>query len=258
MCPSSTYAELRWDTLHCGILETPVGKALCDPWGFSSIISHVLLVFTRGNGWAGWCGVDQGLEEKQLKTGFAVGGQKFCHGLSKAPLGWNLAFLTCPLLWTPSPELFHGGTSQSAPMTHCAEMPFAAELHCFIFLYFEMFSSRKKKKKKRQLCSLDWSWIVIPQSNITASQMRLDSCFPNISLYIFYTHHKAGFGLFETCCRLPAPSCSQWQLFSQLHLSHFVLGNREDIETHWLLPLTAFQYGFCITRAQILLPLLVL
>lgn len=78
MCPSSTYAELRWDTLHCGILETRVGKALCNRWGFSSTISHVLLVFTRGNGWASWCGVDQGLEEKRLKTGFAAGGQKFC------------------------------------------------------------------------------------------------------------------------------------------------------------------------------------
>jgi len=83
---------------------------------------------------------------------------------------------------------------------------------------------------------------------------------PKYSVCIYSIHgNKAWFPVFETFCSLPAPSCSQWQmLFSNLHLSHFVLENREDIEIYWLLSLSAFQYVFCIMRAQILLALLTL
>lgn len=53
-------------------------------------------------------------------------------------------------------------------------------------LYFCHILKRSRPGKKGN--SLDCSWIVILQSSITASQMRLGSCFPNtVYIYILYT-----------------------------------------------------------------------
>lgn len=97
--------------------------------------------------------------------------------------GLNLAFTTCPLLWTPSAELFHGGNLESIPITLCVEMPSGSMLHCFSSVIFWNVLFEGKKGN-----SLGCSWIVILQSSITTSQMRLGSCFPNtVYVYILYT-----------------------------------------------------------------------
>lgn len=128
----------------------------------------------------------------------------------------------------------------------------------FNFPNFKMFSSRKKKKKKG---SSVFGLVLNSNSSATHNSIANEAgqLFPKYSIRLYpIPGNKAWFSPSEMSCSLPAPSCSRWQMFSQLHLSHFVLENREDIEIYWLLSLSAFQYVFCIMRAQILLALLML
>lgn len=156
-------------------------------------------------------------KRSQLKTGFAVRGPKLsqaivsptfqsCFGvescINNLPLAVNSRLWARsweePLDTHPSPGML------KCPLVQC----FAA----LFISYFEMFFSREK----RQLLSLDWSWIVIPQSNVTTSQMRLDSCFLNIVyVCILYTVIKLGFHYWKrSAVSLPPPAvngkcCSQ-------------------------------------------------
>lgn len=134
--------------------------------------------------------------------------------------------------------------------------PLVQRFAALFLSHFEMFSSREKKTTLVFGLLLN-SNSSVQRNNITNEAGQL---FAKYSICMYSIHgNKAWFSLFETFCSLPAPSCSQWQmLFSKLHLSHFVLENREDIEIHWLLSSSAFQYVFCIMRAQILLALLML
>lgn len=143
-------AGLRWDILHYGILEIPVGKALWNPRWFSPVISPVLLIFTRniGASHSVWCASGLGKEasfKQVLLQGDRSSPKPFCHLLFKATLGLNLAFTTRPLLWTPSTEPFRGGNTYPWP-----GVPKCPLVQCFaaLFLsYFEMFSSRKKRQR---------------------------------------------------------------------------------------------------------------
>lgn len=134
----------------------------------------------------------------------------------KAALGLNLVLTTCPFLCTLRAEQFRGGNLSIH--THHPVCRSALRLSASL-LYFSRIlkcSLLGERKKKTTTLSLDWSWIVIPQSNVTTSQMSLGSCFPNIVyVYILYTVIKLGFHYLKpSAVSLPPPAvngkcCSQ-------------------------------------------------